>query len=36
LNHFTVPVAIACPFTAGGRRAAPQKGHGLSVDPLEG
>src|SRR3954471_7087182 len=36
LNHFTVPVAIACPFTAGGRRAAPCLGRGLRVDHLEG
>src|SRR3954470_15584155 len=27
---------MACPFTAGGRRAAPQSGCGLSVDHLEG
>src|SRR4051812_26384389 len=27
---------MACPFTAGGRRAAPQSGRGLSVDHLEG
>src|SRR3954454_18688878 len=26
LNHFTVPVAIGCPFTAGCMSAAPQSG----------
>src|SRR3954453_3288177 len=29
LNHFTVPVAIGCPFTAGCMNAAPQRGRRL-------
>src|SRR3954463_14541688 len=36
LNHFTVPVAIGCPFTAGCMNAAPQRGRRLSVDHLGG
>src|SRR3954465_1317117 len=29
LNHFTVPVAMGCPFTAGCMNAAPQRGRRL-------